>query len=93
MLDERVCARVANFIVQGQIIAANSYQITLLTGEVNQSAEKLCVIANIYLFTFIPWWYLFRRMKSIYVLSIPFSLYGLAFFFIGITPFVHTVGG
>ena len=89
----RACVLVTNSTMQGQIIAANSYQITLLTGEVGQPAEKLYVIASIYLVTSILWWYLFRRMKSIYVLSIPFIFYGLAFFFIGITPFVHSVGG
>ncbi len=36
---------------------------------------------------------MFRRLKSLYCLSIPFIFYGLAFFFIGITPFVHSVSG
>jgi alpha-1,3-glucan synthase len=30
------------FLAFGQIIAANSYQITLLSGEVGQTAEALC---------------------------------------------------
>lgn len=41
---------------QGQIIAANSYQITLLTGEVGQPETKLYAIASIYLATSIVWW-------------------------------------
>lgn len=66
------------FLAFGQIIAANSYQITLLTGTVGQTAEKLYVIASIYLVTSIMWWFCFRYLKSIYVLSIPFFFYGFA---------------
>ncbi len=66
------------FLAFGQIIAANSYQITLLTGEVGQTAEKLYVIASIYLVTSIGWWFVFRGFKSIYALSVPFIFYGLA---------------
>lgn len=66
------------FLAFGQIIAANSYQITLLTGEVGQTAEKLYVIASIYLATSIMWWFVFRTFKSIYVLSMPFVFYGSA---------------
>jgi alpha-1,3-glucan synthase len=29
------------------------------------------------------WWYLFRRIKALYVVSIPFALYGLAFLILG----------
>ncbi|KAI9791171.1 MAG: Cell wall alpha-1,3-glucan synthase ags1 [Candelina submexicana] len=81
------------FLAFGQIIAANSYQITLLTGELGQAASKLYVIASIYLVTSIMWWLVFRSFKSIYVLSMPFIFYGLAFFFIGMAPFVGRVGG
>ena len=66
------------FLGFGQIIAANSYQITLLTGTVGQTAEKLYIIASIYLVTSVVWWLCFRSLKSVYVLSIPFVFYGLA---------------
>ena len=66
------------FLAFGQIIAANSYQITLLTGTVGQTAEKLYVIASIYLVTSIAWWVCFRSLKSVYCLSLPFIFYGLA---------------
>lgn len=66
------------FLAFGQIIAANSYQITLLTGEVGQTAEKLYVIASIYLVTSVLWWFVFRWYKSVYALSVPFIFYGLA---------------
>ncbi|PQE30186.1 alpha-1,3-glucan synthase protein [Rutstroemia sp. NJR-2017a WRK4] len=72
----------------GQIIAANSYQITLLTGTVGQTAEKLYITATIYLLTSIMWWFVFARFKSIYVLSVPFVFYGLAFFLLGCAPWV-----
>ena len=78
---------------QGQIIAANSYQITLLTGEVGQAAEKLYTIASIYLVSSILWWFMFRRLKSVYSLSIPFIFYGLAFLFVGLSPLVNSISG
>ncbi|KZF26426.1 glycosyltransferase family 5 protein [Xylona heveae TC161] len=77
----------------GQIIAATSYQITLLTGEIGESATKLYVIATIYLVTSIMWWLLFRKLKAVYVLSLPFLFYGLAFIFIGVSPFAHSYNG
>jgi alpha-1,3-glucan synthase len=71
----------------GQIISANSYQITLLIGEVGETALQLYVIATIYAVSSIGWWLLFRRLKSVYCLSIPFILYGAAFLCIGLAPF------
>lgn len=78
---------------QGQIIAANSYQITLITGEIGQTAEKLYVIASIYLAASIAWWMVFRRMKSVFVLATPFALYGMAFFLLGMAPYVASISG
>ena len=77
----------------GQIIAANSYQITLLTGTVGETASKLYVIASIYLVASIMWWLLYRRLQTVYVLSIPFIFYGFAFLLIGLAPFGSTVTG
>lgn len=75
------------FLGLGQIIAANSYQITLLTGEVGQSAEKLYGIATVYLITSILWWFFFRFFKSVLVLTVPWFLYGIAFLIIGLAHF------
>lgn len=75
------------FLGLGQIIAANSYQITLLTGEVGQTAEKLYGIASVYLVTSILWWLFFRFYKSVLVLTVPWFLYGLAFLIIGLAHF------
>ncbi|KAJ5232661.1 hypothetical protein N7468_005617 [Penicillium chermesinum] len=75
------------FLGLGQIIAANSYQITLLTGEVGQSAEKLYGIATVYAITSALWWLYFRFCKSVHVLTLPWFLYGLAFLIIGLAHF------
>ena len=77
----------AFLIALGQIMAANSYQITLLTGEVGQTASKLYVVASIYLATSICWWILFRRFPAVVSLSLPFFFYGLAFILIGLAPY------
>jgi alpha-1,3-glucan synthase len=71
----------------GQIIAANSYQITLLIGEVGETALQLYIIATIYAVSSICWWLLFRRAQSLYCLTVPFIFYGLAFLLIGLAPF------
>jgi alpha-1,3-glucan synthase len=78
----------AYFLALGQIIAANSYQMVLLTGEVGQSAAKLYTVASIYLAASVLWWYLFRRFASFVSLSLPFAFYGLAFFLVGLAPFL-----
>jgi alpha-1,3-glucan synthase len=77
----------------GQIISANSYQITLLTGEVGQTASKLYVIASIYLATSIMWWICFRRFASRVTLSLPWLFYGLAFVLIGTAHYGGTHRG
>lgn len=79
--------------MQGQIIAANSYQITLLNGTIGESANKLYVIASIYLATSLGWWLLYRRLQTVYVVSLPFVFYGLAFFLIAMSPFGVNSGG
>ncbi|KAL1598886.1 Cell wall alpha-1,3-glucan synthase ags1 [Paraconiothyrium brasiliense] len=75
------------FIALGQILSANSYQITLLSGEVGQTATKLYTVAGIYLAGSIIWWTLFRTFQSRYVIALPFGCYALAFFVLGIAPY------
>ncbi|KAJ5320006.1 hypothetical protein PENANT_c051G03218 [Penicillium antarcticum] len=75
------------FLGLGQIIAANSYQVTLLTGEVGQTPAKLYGIASVYLITSILWWFFFRFCKSVHVLTLPWFLYGIAFMIIGMAHF------
>jgi alpha-1,3-glucan synthase len=76
----------------GQIIAANSYQITLLTGQIGETSTKLYIIATIYLITSVLWWVCFRRFKSLYALSMPFVFYGLAFIFLAFSPWLPSGG-
>jgi len=70
----------------GQILAINSYQVTLLTGSIGESANKLYIVASIYLLASCGWWVLYRTLKSVYVLALPWFFYGLAFFLIGMGP-------
>ncbi|KAM7198752.1 hypothetical protein V8F20_006067 [Naviculisporaceae sp. PSN 640] len=71
----------------GQILAANSYQISLLNGEQGQTAGTLYTISSIYGASSIVWWLAFRRVQSVWVLSLPFAIYGFAFVFAGCAPF------
>lgn len=77
----------------GQIIAATSYQLSLLTGNINQDDVRFYTVGGIYLVTSVLWWFLFRVVKSVYVLSVPFLFYGLAFMMLGTAPFIHGHGG
>jgi alpha-1,3-glucan synthase len=81
------------FLAFGQIISANSYQVTLLTGSVGQSAEKLYAISSVYLVTSMLWWIFFRKVSAIWVLSTPFLFYGAAFFLLGMSPLVSSGSG
>ena len=77
------------------MIAANSFQLTLLTDQTTESATQLYVLSSIYLVTSLVWWIVFRRFQAIYCLSLPFYIYALAFFLIGLpsfSPFQNTRG-
>lgn len=77
----------AFFLVIGQIIAANSYQIVLLTGQVGQNAAQVYIISSIYAISSVLWWLAFRRFGSRFCLSVPFLFYGLSFLFVGLGRF------
>ncbi|KAJ5351246.1 hypothetical protein N7452_000220 [Penicillium brevicompactum] len=79
------------FLAIGQVLALNSYQITLLNGEIGETAEKLYILASIYLGSSIIWWMAFRLVPSIYVVTVPFLIYGLAFFFVGLAGPITSV--
>lgn len=72
----------------GQIMAATSYQITLIVPGSNQTNVMFYVLGVVYILGTSVWWFLFRRIPSYIVLSIPFVLYGLAFFLIAIASTV-----
>ncbi|KAF2179311.1 glycosyltransferase family 5 protein [Zopfia rhizophila CBS 207.26] len=73
----------------GQIMAANSYQITLLTGNQGQAPEKLYILGTVFIIMSCVWWVLFRTQASKFVLSAPFLFYGTAFLFVGMAPFLN----
>jgi alpha-1,3-glucan synthase len=78
----------------GQIMAANSYQIVLLTGSSGADVNtKLYAIGGVYIIASCLWWVLFRTMTPRYVTSAPFALYGLAFIIIGLAPLIAPGGG
>ncbi|KAK4539476.1 hypothetical protein LTR36_010912 [Oleoguttula mirabilis] len=83
------------FLAIGQIIAANSYQIVLLTGGSGggSEAEKLYVVGGIYIIASCLWWMMYRTMTPRYVMSVPFGFYGLAFVLVGLAPFIPAGGG
>lgn len=70
-----------------QVIASNSYQITLLTGSVGQPESKLYVVASIYLGSTLVWYILSRTTPLLYPMSVPFFFYGAAFIILGCSPF------
>ena len=77
----------ALFLGLGQIISTNSAQITLLVGQIGETAVKLYVIAAVYCLSSIVWWFLFYRFPSVVVLSLPWFIYSIAFIIIGVSPF------
>lgn len=74
----------------GQIMAANSYQITLLTGQIGQAADRVYVLCGIYIAASAFFWLAFRRFQSATILTLPFALYGVAFLMIGLARYGST---
>ncbi|KAH8833661.1 modular protein with glycoside hydrolase family 13 and glycosyltransferase family 5 domains [Flagelloscypha sp. PMI_526] len=77
-------------IATGQMLAATSFQITLLSGKNYQDDLQLYVLGGVFLAASAVWYPLFRLKPSIYVLSAPWVFFGLAFFMIGL-PSVHHI--
>ncbi|KAF9052983.1 modular protein with glycoside hydrolase family 13 and glycosyltransferase family 5 domains [Panaeolus papilionaceus] len=72
----------------GQMLSATSFQITLLTGRNYQDNIQLYVLGGVFLAATAIWYPMFRLKPSIYVLSLPWIFFGLAFLLIGL-PSVH----
>lgn len=70
-------------MVIGQVLAANSYQLTLLAGTYNTTLQTY-TINTIYAGMSMVWWCIFRRLPSSYALSLPFVLYAIAFTMVGL---------
>ena len=76
-------------LVIGQILCANPYQLTLLTGQVGGSATKLYILCSIYLATSGVWWTLSRFIRSVTLLSAPFFFFAMAFITLAISGSVQ----
>lgn len=66
------------------MLAATSFQITLLTGKNYQDNLQLYVLGAVFLASSGVWYALFRLKPSVYVLSFPWLFYGIAFFLVGL---------
>lgn len=67
----------------GQLLSATSFQLSLLGGANTQTATDMYIICAIFVVATIVWYTLFRMRPSVYVLSIPWLIFGIAFFLIG----------
>ncbi|EGO18524.1 glycoside hydrolase family 13/glycosyltransferase family 5 protein [Serpula lacrymans var. lacrymans S7.9] len=76
-------------IALGQMLAANSYQMTLLTGQNYQNNLQLYVLGGVFLAASFVWYALFRFKPSFYILAFPWLFYGLGFFLIGLPSVSH----
>ncbi|KAF9535312.1 modular protein with glycoside hydrolase family 13 and glycosyltransferase family 5 domains [Crepidotus variabilis] len=78
-------------IAIGQMLSATSFQITLLTGRNWQDDVGLYVLGGIFLAASAVWYPMFRIKPSIYVLSLPWIFFGLAFFLIALPSVSSTI--
>lgn len=74
----------------GQVLAANSYQLTLLAGTYNTSLQTY-VINTVFAVSSVGWYVLYRKMPAYWVLSCPFALYSVAFLLVGL-PHISAIG-
>jgi len=68
----------------GQMLSATGFQISLLSGSSTQSSLDLYVIGGVFLAATAVWYPLFRLKPSVYVLSMPWIFFGIAFFLVGL---------
>ena len=73
----------------GQVLAANTYQLTLLAGTTT-TASDIYILNSVFIAMSLVWYYMYRRFQAIYVVSIPFAFYGLAFTLVGL-PHISSV--
>ncbi|EPY53741.1 alpha-1,3-glucan synthase Mok13 [Schizosaccharomyces cryophilus OY26] len=78
------------FLSFGQVLAASSYQLILLSGSSAQYAEQLYIVGSIFAVSSVVWWYIYRKLPNIVCLTLPFGLYFLAFTLIGVSSFIQT---
>ena len=66
------------------MLAATSFQITLLSGANSETSLQLYVLGGVFLASSVVWYFLFRVKPSVYVLSAPWLFFGIAFLLIGL---------
>ncbi|WBW73643.1 cell wall alpha-1,3-glucan synthase Mok11 [Schizosaccharomyces osmophilus] len=76
----------------GQILAVTSFQLSLLSGSSEQSVSFLYVVCGIYVASTFFWYTMHCLIPSVHCLALPFVIYGLAFFFVGLVSF-ENLGG
>ncbi|EPY49811.1 alpha-1,4-glucan synthase Mok14 [Schizosaccharomyces cryophilus OY26] len=81
----------AIFLALGQILSISSFHLTLLSGFETSHVASMYVVNAIFILSTFFWWGLYRNFASIHCLSIPFTIYGLAFTMTGISsmPFIQ----
>ena len=67
----------------GQLISATSFQLSLLGGSNTQKEVDLYIICSIFIVATVAWYTLFRMRPSVYVLSLPWVFFAIAFLLIG----------
>ena len=66
------------------MLSATSYQIVLLSGSNGKTDIQLYILGSVFFGASVVWYLLFRFKPAIWVLSIPWSFFGIAFFLIGL---------
>jgi alpha-1,3-glucan synthase len=67
-----------------KMLAATSFQITLLSGHNRQDDLQLYILGAVFLVASIAWYTLSRLRPSVYSLSAPWIFFSLAFLLVGI---------
>jgi alpha-1,3-glucan synthase len=71
-------------IAFAQMLSATSFQITLLGGTNSETNLQLYVLGAVFLAASSVWYALFRYKPSVYILSIPWLFFAIAFFLVGL---------
>ena len=69
------------------MLSATSYQIVLLSGTNGQADIQLYILGSVFFGASVVWYLLFRLKPAVWVLSMPWFFFGVAFLLIGL-PYV-----
>jgi len=70
-------------ILQGQILGGDSCRLTTLSDSFNISGTRLYFLTLVYCITSMMWWKLYRHAEARWVMSLPFFIYAIAVFGMG----------